>query len=285
MARPLYAIGGTIIMGGLAFVGYGWLFGDYRTFKNIQPDDAPPDAPPNAMLPTPTPGKTGWKRVDALLPKLRTIAQQTGIPLGLMTAWIAKESGGRLADTTSLDERGLYQLMPTESKKLGLDHARLSTDENYSLDAGTKLIREYEAAANALNVAAAPPGSSYHYLLTKTIHTVGGGQTRKWVNAAQAAGAAGSWGDFNDFVMGQRWTGPQPKKWLPFLAAIYKIGRPFGFGTESAPLVAGLADQCTYCADGYHEYCDGNDGLGQCSCRCRKPRLNHMAGLDYLGAA
>jgi hypothetical protein len=283
MGRSLYAVGGAVLTGGLALLGYQYLFGDYRTLKDIQPDDVAPGA-------MPTPGKTGWKRVDALLPKLRAISASTGIPLGLLIAWIAKESGGNIASHTSLDERGLLQLMPAESKKLGLDHERLSTDLDYSLDAGVKLIQQYYADALALGVAAAPAGSSFAWMLTKLIHTVGGGQTRKWVKAAQAAGAMGSWGDFETFVLGQRWTGPQPKKWMPFMDSIYKLGRPFGFGSESAPLVAGLGGQCTYCTDGYCEYCDGADGSGPCDCKCRRRpgrtvSPSSMAGLDFLGAA
>ena len=104
---------------------------DVHTIKEI-----PPDALPMA----PAQGRTGWKRVDALLDKLRGLSQSTGIPLGLMVGWIAKESGGRLAvfsqpgkGDTSMDERGYWQLTPEESKTLGLDHARLSVDADYSL--------------------------------------------------------------------------------------------------------------------------------------------------------
>ena len=64
MKRPLLVAGGVIVTGGLAAVAYGWLFGDYRTLKDHRPDDA-----------APAPGKTGYRLVDALLPKLRAIAQ------------------------------------------------------------------------------------------------------------------------------------------------------------------------------------------------------------------
>jgi hypothetical protein len=226
--RPVLIAGGVVLTGGLAVIVYGWLFGDYRTMKDHAPDSSA------------VPGSTGYKLVNALLPRLRAIAEATGIPLGLQVAWIAKESGGKLGSHTGLDERGLYQLMPAESKSLGLDHERLSTDLEYSLGAGTKLIRQYQSKVDDLGVAAAPRGSALYWLLVKLVHTVGAGQTKKWVKAAQAAGAMGSWGNFESFVLGQRWAGPQPRKWLPFLDAIYRLGRPFGFGSESAPLVSGL---------------------------------------------
>jgi hypothetical protein len=219
------AIGAGGLVGGvLAFgIGLTWYLmggGLDRTIKNIAPDEVT------------GPNKTGYKRVDAILDALRAAARAAGIPLGLMVGWVAKESGGKLSDTTSLDERGYFQLMPSESKSIGVDHQRLSTDSDYSINAGVLLIQYYQKAVDALGVAS--KGSSYYWRLVKLAHSMGSGQMKKVVNAAKAAGSAGSWSDLESFAMGMSIRGPQPKKWFPFVDLVYKVGQPFGFGSESS---------------------------------------------------
>lgn len=243
-----YTVGG-VILGGIVAIGLGtWrlLAGPDRVIKDVEPD---------ALPQAPALGKTGYKRVDAILGKLQAVAQSTGIPLGLMVGWIAKESGGVLGPAwpaqkpTPLkgepdSERGLFQLTPSESKSLGIDldgHKRLSTDLDFSIDAGVKLIRHYQSAVNDLNLAAAPAGNSFYWRLVKLGHSTGAGQMRKIVNAAKAAKQAGSWDQLEQFALGMSINGPQPKKWFPFVDKIYAVGRPFGFGSESTPMV-GLND-------------------------------------------
>lgn len=221
------AIGGGVAgaAAGLGFLVWKLLTTNEHSLKDIMPDEPISGGP----------DKTGYKLVDKILDKLRASAQKSGIPLGLMVGWIAKESGGKLSDTTSLDERGYYQLMPSESKSLGLDHQRLSTDSDYSIDAGVQLIRHYQSTINDLNVANA--GTSYYWRLVKLAHSMGAGQVRKVVTAAKAAGQAGSWGDLEDFATAMSINGPQPKKWFPFVDLVYKVGRPFGFGSEAKAVV------------------------------------------------
>ncbi len=193
----------------------------------------------SASVATGIDGKTGYHLIDAILPQLRAASQTSGIPLGLMVGWIAKESGGKLSSHTSLDERGLYQLMPDESKSLGLDHARLSTDSDYNVNvAGPAIVGKYMAAADKLGVA--PKSSSYYWRLVKLGHAMGSGQVAKVVAAAKAAGRAGSWDDLESHALGMHINGPQPKKWFPLVDDVYKIGRQFGMGNEST-LVAGAA--------------------------------------------
>lgn len=198
--------------------------------------DTVPDHPPD--VPVGTPGSTGWKRVDAILPELKKASASSGYPLGLLVAWIGKESGGRLDEVTRLDERGYFQLIPDESRALGLDHQRLSVDPVYSINAGLLLIGRYAKEADAL--ALFPRGSSAYWRLVKLGHTVGSGDTRKLVDAAKAAGAGSSWEAFEQFALsGAAHTKHSPAKWFPFLAALYRAGQPFGFGSESGQTLVG----------------------------------------------
>ena len=241
---------GKLIAAGAALAGGG--IGWYVLYRMLhdeapgKPTDAPvPSALPDAAPVAPTlstPGSTGYKRVDAILPKLRAAAEAGNVPLGLMVGWVCCESGGKLGDVTpKYDERGYFQLMPDESKGLGLDHARLSTDSDYSIDAGVKLIKKYSKAVDKLGVLSALPGSRFHWILTKWIHTVGGGDTKTLVQAAQAVDQANSWDELKAYALtGAAKTKHSPAKWVPFIDKLVKIGLPFGF--ETTATVAGLEE-------------------------------------------
>lgn len=204
-------------------------------------EDGPvPVHEPDAPL---TVGSTGYKRVDAILSKLRSAAERSGIPLGLMVGWVARESGGRLDEVPKPlkgepdGERGYFQLTPSESRSLGLDHARLSTDPDYSIDAGVRLIQRYMAATDALGVA--PRGSTYYWMLVKLQHTMGSGATRKIVEAARAAGQASSWAALEQFAVSRdreflSATKHSPAKWFPLVDKVYAVGAPLGFGSGGA---------------------------------------------------
>lgn len=186
------------------------------------------------------PGSTRYKLVDAILPELTKAAQASGIPLGLLVGWIAKESGGKLSDTTSLDERGYFQLMPSESKRLGLDHQRLSTDSVYSINAGLLLIALYMKEVDALGVA--PKGSAYYWRLVKLGHSMGTGAMDKIVKEAQSNGAAGTWQALEGYAIDNNshflsLVKHAPAKWFPFVDAVYNVGKPFGFGTDATTVV------------------------------------------------
>lgn len=202
-------------------------------------DDGPvPDHQPDIAVPPP--GSTGYKLVDAIMGDLKDAASASGIPLGLLVGWIAKESGGKLGEVTKLDERGYFQLMPDESKSLGLDHQRLSTDPVYSINAGLLLIGKYMKVAQALGVA--PVGSSYFWKLVKLAHTMGTGAMNKIVGAAAAANLAGSWSTLEGYALANndellRTTKHSPAKWFPLVDAVYKVGAPFGFGNDQQTVV------------------------------------------------
>ena len=204
--------------------------------------DHKPDMPPSASGPINLP-TTRYRKIDAILPQLKQASDASGIPLGLMVGWLAKESGGRLEEVTKLDERGVFQLHPDESKALGLDHQRLSTDMTYSIAGGVALIRKYMGIAQALNVAA--PGSDYFWRLVKLLHTMGSGATRTIVKAAEAAGQAGSWRSLEDYALSNEKqllsaTKHSPTKWFPLVDEVAQIGGRFGFGEGGTAVVGAM---------------------------------------------
>lgn len=183
---------------------------------------------------------TGYSRIDKILGPLKKASDSSGIPLGVLVGWVAMESGGKLAaypqdgpGDTSLDERGYFQLLPDESKDLGVDHKRLSIDSNYSINAGLALIGRKMGAAERLGVA--PKGSTYFWKLTKLNHSLGSKATQKVVEAARDAGQAGSWEALEKFSLDNEQkllheTKHSPKKWFLFVDDVYKTGQPYGFG-------------------------------------------------------
>ncbi|MES2179837.1 MAG: transglycosylase SLT domain-containing protein [Gemmatimonadota bacterium] len=194
-----------------------------------------PDLPPSAPPPVGFPTSTGYKLVDKILPMLKQAADSSKVPLGVLVGWIAKESGGRLGEVTKLDERGLFQLMPSESKSLGLDHQRLSTDATYSINGGLALIGQYMKLVNVLDVA--PKGSEYFWRLVKLAHTMGSGATKKIVAMAQDAGEARTWARLEAYALAHESeilhaVKHSPTKWFPFVDKVYAVGAPFGFGSQ-----------------------------------------------------
>lgn len=228
-----------LIGSGLAFI---------FVLATIDTDGPVPDHPPD--LP-PMPGSTGYRRIDAILGALQKAAQSSGIPLGLLVGWIAKESGGRLDEAPKAlkgerdSERGYFQLTPSESDRLGLDHARLSTDPQYSIDAGIRLIGEYMKAVDSLGVA--QKGTPYYWDLVKLGHTMGSGAMHTIVAAAQAAGQASSWNALEQFAFDHEaqlktMTKHSPTKWFPLVDEVAQIGQPFGYGSASGGTVLVGAD-------------------------------------------
>lgn len=209
-----------------------------------------PDYPPE-----PSSGKTGFRGIDAIMPQLQSASRSTGIPLGLFVGWIAAESNGNIKETTSLNEKGYFQLMPEESKSLGLDHDRLGTDPQYSIDGGVQLIQKrYVPFAQGLGIF--PNGSADFFRLVKLGHTMGVGAAKKVVDAAKAAGAVSSWDVLDHYAMDNssalyKQTGHSPKKWFPLVDKVYSIGAPYGFGGGTAVAGLGSGGALTPVVEGY----------------------------------
>lgn len=194
-----------------------------------------PDLPPNAPPPSGFPRSTGYKLVDKILPLLKQASDSSGVPLGLLVGWIAKESGGKIESTTKYGEVGLFQLMPDEYKKLGLDPALLASDPTYSINGGLALIASYMGEVNKLGVA--QQGTAYFWRLVKLFHTMGSGAAKQIVAAAQGAGEARTWARLEAYALANEAellhaTKHSPTKWFPFVDKIADIGTPFGFGSQ-----------------------------------------------------
>lgn len=234
MLIPIVLVGSAVI---LALAYYGT-----EPERPDRPDFKPDVAPGTKVVLGTTMASTGYSAIDKILGELKKAADSSQIPLGLLVGWLARESGGRLAvnkqdgpGDTTLDERGYFQLMPSESKALGLDHKRLSTDSVYSINSGLLLIGRYMAVVDKLGVALR--GSSYFVKLTKLVHSMGQGAVRNIVEKAKAAGQAGSWDALSKFALGLKINGPQFKKWGPFVNSVYAVGRPYGWSKEEPSIV------------------------------------------------
>lgn len=178
-------------------------------------------------------------KVEALRPKVERLALASSIPTDLLLAWIAQESGGDLHSITKLNERGYFQVMgphgerdktgqvhavqlkDTEAGLIGLtteatgtgagtpdslptDTGRLTTDPDFSLQSGIKLVQYYRNTANALAQAQGLSWSAGDmWRLTKLEHN-GVGSAAFLVKSAKGVlgRAPVSWDEFYKVVKG-----------------------------------------------------------------------------------
>lgn len=171
---------------------------------------------------------------------LETFCLHYEVPLGLMVGWIECESGGRIGETTVYGEVGYAQLMPDEYEMLRLDPLKLSSDSDYSLDAGCILADHYRQIVDGWAVSALEPGTATYWLLVKMAHSYGAGGARVIVKDAAGAGALGSWTDFLAFCTAhdadyQFRFRHSSLKWAKFVDRVRVIGEPFGLTMQSCP--------------------------------------------------
>ena len=119
-------------------------------------------------------GKRVFDRsVERLRSKVERLAISAGVPTDFLLAWIQHESDGDISSITNLNERGYFQIMgphverdgtvlhlkDVEAGRIGLSlddtgtgpdtqGARLSVDEDFSLQAGVRLVQFYRRLAN-----------------------------------------------------------------------------------------------------------------------------------------
>ncbi len=180
--------------------------------------------------------------VDHWLPSLReqleSLRAAWTVPLGVPVGWIEVESGGRLGEVTSLDERGYFQLLPEESMDLGLNHARLSTDSAYSLSAGFKLIEYYRHQVTRICATVGADGyvrtgSEYHWRLVKFAHSIGQGAARIILDDAVKFNSAISWDMLKSYALQHDADYTvrlkhSPAKWFALVDRMFSIGAPYG---------------------------------------------------------
>jgi hypothetical protein len=182
--------------------------------------------PKSAMPPPPTP-PPAWVR--ALLPQLNN---NRGLPLDLLIGWIATESGGNIASTTNLDERGFFQLGVGESKTLGLDHKRLSTDAAFSIQAGIKLADFY--ARHTETRLRLQRGTDLFWRVVRLMHASGMGDATNLIEHMTKQGSApATWDDVRKYAAanGAKLVGAGVLKLHP-TRFIAQVDETFDLGTK-----------------------------------------------------
>lgn len=187
-------------------------------------------------------GGEAWVR--PLIPLLNK--HRAEIPLAFLLGWIAVESGGRIGTLTKLDERGYFQLHPEESQSLKLDHPRLSTDPEYSLQGGILLVRRYMARAQRLGF---QPGTDLFWHLVKLQHWLPLGVQRILQHMTQHRVKPASWEEFQQHVLANRdeiyrmiclnRCTPQPGSGWDPARGIANVDKLFARGRELARAAAG----------------------------------------------
>ena len=143
--------------------------------------------------------------VETLTPLLNKY--RGDIPLRFLIGWISVESDGQVGTpVTSLGERGLFQLHPDNFKTLGVtDPERLSTDPEYSIIYGIKLVRHLAAYADqTANLLGIDKSSDLYWHIVKMYHWLPGG-VRIIVDDMRKSGFTPTdWESFKSYVVNRQ---------------------------------------------------------------------------------
>jgi N-acetylmuramoyl-L-alanine amidase len=150
--------------------------------------------------PVGTPSASHFRKMQPRDPnRYRLLAQMLDryrgeIPLKFLLGWVAVESDGCIDVITKppLDERGFFQISREESRMRKFDHERLTTDPDYSVQAGIQLIRSYAKLAQA-RYPWATPGSELFWRLVKLQHAMGSPLAWKLLSSMQRSNTPMTW--------------------------------------------------------------------------------------------
>ena len=147
-----------------------------RIFAKLKPEWAGVKLDPkNKQHQKPIQEYTGVARDVAALVWLRQIIalldkDRGDLPRDVLLGWMAVESDGQVSSTTSLGERGYFQVHPEEARLyLGLTGSafeKLTTDRETSIREGIKIVRRHRAEIAKYGVT----GADLLLRLTKTRH-------------------------------------------------------------------------------------------------------------------
>jgi hypothetical protein len=118
-------------------------------------------------------------------------ASGTSYPLAFVLGWISVEQPNNAAPPTSLGELGWFQIHPDEARMLGIDLARVPTDEAYSFTSGLAVLDYYAARLDPRFVGEA------HLGMLKLSHTLPAGAAYVTANYS---GDPSSWASISSWI-------------------------------------------------------------------------------------